>query len=379
MLSPVDCLVTENDMIHQPSVRTEVAATITDNEGSFAFGDVPSGTFAVRAYTSAAVDASLEGITGLSDDQNNPLTLVLPDGHWLVGRVKLSRTGASCRGLVASAVMRDCGKPVCVPVRATVSESGEFRLGPFPAGELQVSLKLGELVCAPTLPEYLPPYHELGEVVLPVDSDVSAVFELGERSPASLSVVATLSGMPASALPIRLYAPIEAGGRFLTESTTDESGRAVLGPVFGGDVDVVVLGDRRDQSWFHVRRGVRVLAGETAVLSINVELVSQDVSFSRGDGSSLSNAAILVYRPTPIGWKAVAMKTDAAGQLRLQQPAGKLAFWPTDETVLSQGYERAEFLNPERYDGVPASPPVDAPVLELAASRGSPIQVVLEK
>lgn len=325
--------------------REERMVTSTDDSGRFLFRDAPSGTFAVRAYRTAELGVASDDLVLEPSTKIKGLRLVMQDGHFVEGRI-VTPPGALCEGMSVLAVRQQGDLSDAIPLKASVSSTGEFRLGPLGSGRVELQLQVTPdwlatvFVAQPTQDES--PFV-LGTVEVGTEQDTNVEFDLGASFPGRIVVDILVNGEPAQGAWAQLIA-LDGSGRQLAVAQAGDDGVAVLGPLPACSGRVRI--SERDSTWITtLPEDVVVPPGDTNELELDLSVAEgQLLLVSAQTGQALADEIVCIYLSLGDGWSASPRRVDDGGRLSLTLPASELR-------ILLLGSDAAWVLPPDEPEG----------------------------
>ena len=317
--------------------RMGLAAMQTDELGHFRFDGIPAGEFVLRAALGADTFSVLDGLRITLDEVRDDLRLVLPEAHYLSGKLLLPselvlermillafpESGALNPGTGSIAVVYGVRTNKYEELRSEISPDGGFRVGPLPSGPARVALmplSLRRLNVAGAADETMDAAGlDLGVVVIQKTPETSKDFDLRARAPGSLEVRVRVGDGPGRNLEVHAH-PL-GRGRSLGLSSTSENGRATL-QLFPGLWSLAVWS--RDNRWsYHHPTPLQIQPGDAQSLEIPIQLVRASLLLLDDRTHEPMADQQFFVRPVSQSGYGTILSTDGLGRLTLDRPVGE--------------------------------------------------------
>lgn len=297
-------------------------------DGRAEFSAVAAGTYTLRAEWTPAIWTELGPVEISGTEGAKPFDLVLPPSGSLAGRVlgfeQSPIDGCSIVVLPADATPEERanwdtrGAPSESAELNLIARDGTFRTGPLRPGRSSVRLQYPAVIVRygqSSMSRMPGSTLELGEIEIPVGTELQHDFQLEGRTPGSVVAEVRVQGGPA------------ADARVLIQSADDEQrngairldpqGHGASGPIAPGPVRIQITAADGKWSWSPPGTWM-VFSGEALHLSWDIPVVDGSLQLVDDvSGIALAGRQVLVRRDGSNSYELFEVTADAQGRLDL--------------------------------------------------------------
>jgi hypothetical protein len=312
----------------------EAKEATSDAQGRFVFEEVPPGNFDIRASRGVLYTAHSE----LKVAPNSPVAeveIALPAEAWLSGNL-IGPAGASFENLrvLAIPVMKDEVEAARMHAAAhfnsfetavPISDTGAFRIGQLPRGDVSVTLRMPDLVSHGGSSTSSSPGQsiELGTVTLSAEGDTTKEFDVRDQFPGRIAFRVRVNGQPAASDLVFLTNESPGSPPMSVSIQLDAHGFAPSSPFKPGKYVFNTLSI--DGAWIDVSSAQRTLkAGESIDVDLDVQLLMGTLRvIDATTNAPLANGDIWLQCEGDNSGACAHTKTNPKGEAQLQLPLAR--------------------------------------------------------